>query len=158
MSEIGAGYYKGQDRDISVGDIIAIVVSITIGLPIVISLLYLLFVWMRACYYRKEMERDGTMGTGFFWCWKTSSQVSLSVEQLVDAVPAVLPSGKEAEGGGSGQAKSSVPASRSRSSTPTESDGDVELTASRPAPLQIISPQQPQQPQQHSDEAVIEVS
>ena len=136
MSEIGAGYYRGQDSHISVGDIVAIVISITFGLPIVVCLVYLLYVWARACYHRDEMRRDGTMGDGFFWCWKTSSQVQLSVDELVAAVPAVLPRGKETDSGSNGASQSSQGkaegrakrADRSGSSTPTESDAGVELT------------------------------
>ena len=116
MSEIGAGYYKGQNRDLDVGDIIAIVVGVTIGLPILVCLIYGLFIWMRACYYKEEMKRNGTIGEGVFWCWKSSSQVDLNVAELVAAVPPVLPDGKAVDGGRAGKG-----AERSGSSTPTES-------------------------------------
>jgi len=151
MSEIGAGYYKGQDRDIDAGDIVAIVISITFGVPIIACLVYLIYVWVHACIHREEMERDGTIGDGFFWCWKSSSQVDLNVDQLVAAVPPVLPNGKVVDGamsGGKGTGGSG-------SSTPTESDTGVELT-SHHSTLPQASPRRQQQ-QQHG-EVVIEVS
>ena len=154
MSEIGAGYYRGQDRDISVGDIVAIVISVTFGLPILVCIIYVLYVWIRACYHREEMRRDGTLGEGCFWCWKSSSQVSLNVDELVAAVPAVLPNGKVVSNGTTwtAPAKTGNRTDRSGSSTPTDTDGGVELTSHHPSmpPLDVQ--------QQQQAETVIEVA
>ena len=149
MSEIGAGYYRGQDSHISVGDIVAIVVSVTFGLPLVVCLIYCLYIWARACYYYEDMKRDGQLGEGVFWCWKSSSQVDLNVDELVDAVPPVSTNGLALQSG----AGQSSGATRSGSSTPTESDPGVELTTNRPAPLLTDG----RAPQQH-EAVVIEVS
>jgi len=140
MSEIGAGYYRGQDSHISVGDIVAIVISVTFGLPLLVCVIYLLYVWIRACWHKEEMKRNGTIGEGIFWCWKSSSEVQLNVEELVDAVPAVLP--EQAEDS-TGQGKGRV-ADKSGSSTPTESDAGVELTTKRSGTLEASARQQQQ--------------